>query len=714
MLRDSDLEARDWLKTAGIRGKPVRVLKSPESGGETEARVIIREVPSAPVYYPAPVPHYPGSAVPVSDGSAEFGAEPVQTAEPAEERRPSRRIHSGHDPELKVRLSTKLILIVSSIIVVSLATTTLMGLYFFRRSLSIQSEDSNISMSAVVAKQAENELLKIINSANLLFQVGSAAGAGSALVDDFFANDTQLIYVGIPGTPLQYSSRDWFRNNRIFEEKVILAGILEARRDDLEKARGGETVVVNASPLIPNLESPVLAIAVPFLLGARQEALVILADIGNTLVESVRLQQGNSTIIVNPAGEILAVAETSRLFRGENISSTAAFEKIYTDGLDFGQIEYSETRDGVFRDYIGFYRLIRNFNLGVITTTLKADVFRDVQKIILLNVYFGLAILSISILGVFFFARSISIPVNELWLATRKIKAKQWQGAILKPRTRDEVGVLTRNFNAMVPALRATDDLLENTKVFVNEDVATMIFENRLPRTATTRDVTVFFSDVRDFTSMSEGMGDPQVVLKNLSEYFDAMVPCVRNTGGTVDKFIGDAVMAVWGSMGEPLENNAESAINGALMMRDAIIGFNRTRLKGDRMRPPFQIGCGLHSGPATVGIMGSSHKQEWAHMGPTVNLASRIEGVNKELGTDILISPETAARVSGIFHLQPMVKIHPKGVEKPVQIYTVLGRLDDNSRPRSLEELRKRLGREAYNSIGTESHGAKYKIVTD
>jgi len=628
--------------------------------------------------------------------------------------REDQKDYNDQNPLLTVRIRTKLTLIVSSIIIISLMITTSLGLYFYRRSLSIQAEDENISMSAIVAKQVDNKLIELINSANLLFQLGSTPElGGNALVDGFFANDSQLVYVGVPGTQWQYSSRYWFHDNRIFNESVILNGILSARRDDFEKARSGETVIVNISPLIPNLENPVLAIAVPFLLGIDQEYLVILTDISETLGESVRLQRGSSTIIVNPAGEILAASETSRVFRGDDIAGTTVFEKIYTEGIDYGQMNYSEVTDDERRDYIGFYRLIKNFNLGVITTTLAKDIFRNVQKIILLNVYFGLAILSLSMLGVYFFARSISLPIKELWFATQMIKSKQWSEAITEPKTGDEVGFLARNFNAMIPDLRATDDLLENTKRFVNEDVAKMIYEDRLPRTATTKDVTVLFSDVRNFTQLSEAMEDPQVVLRNLTEYFDSMVPCIRNTKGMVDKFIGDAIMAVWGSMTESLQNNAESAINGALLMRKALIKFNLNRNKNDHLRPPYRFGCGLHSGPVTVGILGSFYKQEWAHIGSTVNIASRIEQANKELGTDILFSSETASRVEGVFHTMPMARIKPKGLETPIQIYTVLGRLDDETRPKNLRDLQKRLGLRSRQFTGDMKHGAKVQIVS-
>lgn len=716
LLLDTVETADIWLKNRKMKGRTIKELKKAEkslsdsatvigsaaSPQITQTKVIIREIQA------------PQSRQ--SQTARSIEAESVRAVGMISEEnwKTRRKLRAHKDEYIKIRVGTKLMLIVSIILIVSLGITSVMGVLIFKDNLTTRLEMSSTTMSSVVAKQAENELFKLINSANLLFQVGSAAGSRS-LVDDFFANDPNLIYVGVPGSEYQYASRTWFRENHIFDEQVVLNGILDARDDELEKARNGETVIVNVSHLIPNLESPVLAVAVPYLLGNRQDSLVILSDVGDTLVESVRLQQGDATtLIVNPAGEVLADPDLTRVFEGANIAGSIAYEKMYTEGLNFGIIEFTEEVDGTSEDFIGYYKLIDNFNLGVITTVLRTDAFRDIRTMMELNIYFGMAILFLSILGIYFFAKTLTIPIQDLWVATRRIKSRNWDGAIVKPRNRDEVGALSINFNKMIPDLRATVELMEKTRVFVNDDVAEMIYEGNLPDYAETKDVTVFFSDVRGFTHMSEAMSDPQIVLGNLSTYFDAMVPCVKQTHGTVDKFIGDALMAVWGSMGEPLENHAESAINAALMMRLAIIEFNRDRNPDDPFKPPFQIGCGLHSGEATVGLMGSSSKQEWAHMGPTVNLASRIEGVNALEGTDILISPETASRVDGIFHLVRTSKYAFKGVGEDIPLYAVLGRMDDPERPRSIEDLRLMLGRPLKLEKKKGGTGAKYKIATE
>jgi len=157
-----------------------------------------------------------------------------------------------------------------------------------------------------------------------------------------------------------------------------------------------------------------------------------------------------------------------------------------------------------------------------------------------------------------------------------------------------------------------------------------------------------------------------------------------------VDKYIGDAVMAVWGA---PVSygNDTENAINGALMMRAALIEFNKGR--GGDKKPIIKIGCGINTGPVLAGQIGSNERMEYTVIGDTVNLASRIEALNKPFGTDILISHDTYLQIKHIFRVEPMQKIKVKGKSEPQQIYAVLGRIDDQNSPRTLEEMRSIVG---------------------
>ncbi|MEO8164076.1 MAG: adenylate/guanylate cyclase domain-containing protein [Betaproteobacteria bacterium] len=172
---------------------------------------------------------------------------------------------------------------------------------------------------------------------------------------------------------------------------------------------------------------------------------------------------------------------------------------------------------------------------------------------------------------------------------------------------------------------------------FVNPHVVKeLIAHGGLTREGESRQVTLLFSDIRGFTTLSESR-TPQEVVSLLNRYFTRQVEVIFRNGGALDKFIGDCIMAIWGA---PLddEKNAEHAIHCALDMADTLEAFRRDL--GDA-GADFDVGIGIHSGPAVVGLIGSEQRREYTAIGDTVNLASRIEGLTKGVAR-ILVSEDT------------------------------------------------------------------------
>jgi adenylate cyclase len=191
----------------------------------------------------------------------------------------------------------------------------------------------------------------------------------------------------------------------------------------------------------------------------------------------------------------------------------------------------------------------------------------------------------------------------------------------------------------------------------------------------------VFFSDIRSFTAISEKLS-PQEVLEFLNDYMERMVACVISTGGVIDKFIGDAVMAHWGaveSAGSPARD-ALNAVRAALMMRAALANFNHGR--GGEKRPPVRIGCGLNSGHLVAGQIGSDERLEYTVIGGTVSLADKTETLNKVFGTEILITENTWRLVRSRLVTEEMPSVTVNG--KNVRIFAVINAAD----PEMAEEL--------------------------
>ncbi|MGH7388616.1 MAG: CHASE2 domain-containing protein [Candidatus Rokuibacteriota bacterium] len=184
------------------------------------------------------------------------------------------------------------------------------------------------------------------------------------------------------------------------------------------------------------------------------------------------------------------------------------------------------------------------------------------------------------------------------------------------------------------------------------------------------REVSVLFSDLRGFTTMSETLSAEQVATR-LNEYFPAMTEAIFAHGGTINDFIGDAVMAIFGA---PLDDpdHALNAVRSALAMERALAALN-ARWAADGVAP-LRMGIGVHSGPVFAGNVGGRARMKYTVVGDTVNVGARVEGLNKELGTTILITEETYARIGPGVDAEDRGAMVVKGRARPVRVYAVRG----------------------------------------
>jgi adenylate cyclase len=184
------------------------------------------------------------------------------------------------------------------------------------------------------------------------------------------------------------------------------------------------------------------------------------------------------------------------------------------------------------------------------------------------------------------------------------------------------------------------------------------------------RRVTLFFSDLAGFTTISERLS-PETVVALLNDYLSRMTEIILDEAGTVDKFEGDAIMAFWGA---PLDqpDQAQKACVAALRQQAALAELNR-RFTGQDL-PPLTMRIGLHTGDAIVGNLGSARRFDYTVIGDTVNLASRLEGVNKFYGSHIMASEVTVAACAGTVEFRELDLVAVKGKEQAVRVFEVLG----------------------------------------
>jgi len=204
---------------------------------------------------------------------------------------------------------------------------------------------------------------------------------------------------------------------------------------------------------------------------------------------------------------------------------------------------------------------------------------------------------------------------------------------------------------------------------YVSEEVRDNILQGKAELGGDEAEVTVLFADIRNFTTLSEKHSATEIV-EMLNQYFSEMVVAITSHGGTVNKFIGDAIMAVFGAP-KILTNHAESAVNAALEMQARLSAHNF--LQAAKEKPQFEIGIGLHSGSVIVGNIGSEKRKEFTVIGDTVNTASRVESLTKEFRTTLIVTQNVVDRLEGKdFDIGNLGSVIVKGRSQETEIYSL------------------------------------------
>jgi len=176
---------------------------------------------------------------------------------------------------------------------------------------------------------------------------------------------------------------------------------------------------------------------------------------------------------------------------------------------------------------------------------------------------------------------------------------------------------------------------------------------------------------VRGSTTLSEKIS-PEVWLSQLNEYMSEMTAVIFAYDGYLDKFMGDGIMAIWNAFGIQ-SNHAQLAVGAAWAMLKRLEALNEYWEQTED-RTPFRIGIGVHTGAAVLGDAGSDQRRQYTAIGDSVNTAARVETMNKELGTTLIISETTAEQVKGLFELHEIGEVPVRGRSEPIRIFEVLG----------------------------------------
>ena len=305
---------------------------------------------------------------------------------------------------------------------------------------------------------------------------------------------------------------------------------------------------------------------------------------------------------------------------------------------------------------------MENLAIALPHSEVVGPITRASRQTILVSVLIALC----SIPVVWLISRTLSRPLKELADGSNRVRNFDLDEPFDRSSKVDEIYKLQLALDQMRRSLQTFGQYVPKALVrqMIEREVEPQLGGKKV-------DVTVLFLDLENFTAMSSRL-EPEEVMNRMSRYFEIVTQTLLAHEATIDKYIGDAVMAFWNAP-NGVENHALKACEAALAIQEASKAETDSWQDGALH---VRTRIGLHCGDAIIGNVGSSDRLNYTALGSTVNLASRLEGLNRELGTGILISEDMAKRVEGAFKLTPAGDTRIKGFEQPVKVFELRGRV--------------------------------------
>ncbi|HEV2232963.1 MAG TPA: adenylate/guanylate cyclase domain-containing protein [Terriglobia bacterium] len=277
---------------------------------------------------------------------------------------------------------------------------------------------------------------------------------------------------------------------------------------------------------------------------------------------------------------------------------------------------------------------------------------------------------ALNLLLLLLFARDVNYQTQTLLVAFKRIQEGDLAGRVnlFSP---DEFGEISDGVNKMIQRLRDRERIRSLFGIYLSTEVSRAVLDGGVELEGEGLEVSVLFCDIRDFTRFSS-QRTPQQIVQRLNRFFSKMAGAISAQGGSINKFLGDGFMAVFGAPA-PQSDHARRAVQAALQMEADLVEFN-AQLRGNA-EPELEIGIGIDSGEVIAGNVGSIDRKEYTVIGDPVNRSSRIEQLNKSQGTRILVSQRTH-RSSGVGGGRALPPVTVKGIEEPLQVLEIGARV--------------------------------------
>ena len=429
-----------------------------------------------------------------------------------------------------------------------------------------------------------------------------------------------------------------------------------------------------------SIGAPVITVSAPL----RGKVLGVLAadlklDTFSEFVQAQRPGQHGAVIIFDQAGSIIAHPEFASLVASAMThparSSLPSIDEI-NSGMAASVLQRSYNQDhieGSIQNETGQGYLFRvtKFALGerysgsIMLLAAQDDFVQNVRRVqyngLVLAVLVGTAFIPI----VWMFGSRMSRSLQRITAQARQLQT------LAEPKLVPVTSYI-REIHDLGGTMNLAQRAIWSFAHFVPKEIVRGLIDNSISTRlgGAKRDLTLVFTDVQGFTTIAES-ADPDVLMRQTSRYFAVLTEAFLAEGGTVDKFIGDAVMVFWNAP-HPQPDHVTRACRAVLAAKAANERLN-TEFEADGLKP-FITRFGIHVGEAIVGNVGSTERMNYTALGNTVNLAARLEGLNKENGTTILVSEDVYRRVEDLFKFRALNAVVAKGMTKETRIFELIG----------------------------------------
>lgn len=477
----------------------------------------------------------------------------------------------------------------------------------------------------------------------------------------FYKSGNDVIFTFLGSDSYRYFFWDWYQipkelNSSIWSEPYYDEG-------------GGNAIMCTYSvPFYRNVD------------GERRFWGVVTADISlfwlQEIVSSIRIGRtgygflisGNGTFVTHPLESLIMNETVFGIAEARNEPRLRKIAQSMVRG-DSGFVHFTSMVTG--KECWMAYAPLPSVGWSIGVLFPKDELMADVTSLSRTVFIFGLIGLSFLFLLIVLISGSITRPVIKVAKIAKKISTGYLDEKVNIKRN-DEIGLLAESFNEMISGLRERDLVKDTFSRYVTNQVAEELLKNpeKISPGGKEQEVTVVFADIRDFTAFSE-RHSPEEVISHLNEYLSVMIDVIFEYEGTLDKFIGDAVMAIWGA---PLQHPDDPlrAVKAALEMQKRLEELNKKW--ASEGKDILKIGIGINTGKAIAGNIGNLRRMEYTVIGDSVNIASRIEGLTKEYKIPIIISSSTYEKVREQVEVTELESARIKGKAGLTKLYGLGG----------------------------------------